>query len=122
MFSNIFSHSVSCLSLSLFFKTVLAALGLCCCARTFSSCDEQGLLFIVVQGVSLWALEHGLSCGTQAELPCGMWNISGPEFKPMFPALAGRFFTTAPPGKSCLFTFFIVPFAAHKFSILMKSN
>ena len=29
----------------------LAALGLCCCARAFSSCGEQGLLFIVVRGL-----------------------------------------------------------------------
>ena len=41
-----------------------AALGLCCCARAFSSCGEQGLLFIVVHGlliavVSL-VVEHGL--------------------------------------------------------------
>ena len=29
----------------------LAALGLCCCARAFSSCSEQGLLFLVVHGL-----------------------------------------------------------------------
>ena len=29
----------------------LAALGLCCCARAFSSCGERGLLFIVVRGL-----------------------------------------------------------------------
>ena len=28
----------------------LAALGLCCFAWTFSSCTEQGLLFVAVQG------------------------------------------------------------------------
>ena len=27
----------------------LAALGLPCCARAFSSCDEQGLLFVAVR-------------------------------------------------------------------------
>ena len=42
----------------------LAALGLRCCARAFSSCGEQGLLFVAVHGllvavVSLVA-EHGL--------------------------------------------------------------
>ena len=52
-----------------FFKKVfiylfLAALGLCCCMRAFSSCGEQGLLFVAVRGliiavVSLVA-EHGL--------------------------------------------------------------
>ena len=29
----------------------LAALGLRCCARAFSSCGEQGLLFIAVRGL-----------------------------------------------------------------------
>ena len=29
----------------------LAALGLCCCARAFSSCGERGLLFVVVCGL-----------------------------------------------------------------------
>ena len=40
-----------------------AALGLCCCARAFSSCAERGLLFIVVRGlliVSSLVAEHGL--------------------------------------------------------------
>ena len=46
-----------------------AALGLRCCVWTFSSCGEQGLLFVVVLGllvvVSLFA-EHGLQvCGRQ---------------------------------------------------------
>ena len=42
----------------------MAALGLCCCARAFSSCGEQGLLFIVVHGlliaVASFVAEHGL--------------------------------------------------------------
>ena len=29
----------------------LAALGLCCCAWAFSSCGEQGLLFVAVRGL-----------------------------------------------------------------------
>ena len=29
----------------------LAALGLCCCLWAFSSCGEQGLLFIMVHGL-----------------------------------------------------------------------
>ena len=29
----------------------LTALGLCCCARAFSSCGERGLLFVVVCGL-----------------------------------------------------------------------
>ena len=30
-----------------------------------------------------------------------MWNLSWPGIEPTFPALAGRFLFTAPPGKSC---------------------
>ena len=30
---------------------VLAVLGLCCYVRAFSSCGEQGLLFVAVQGL-----------------------------------------------------------------------
>ena len=47
-----------------FIYLFLAALGLCCCARAFSSCVEQGLLFIVVRGlliaVASFAAEHEL--------------------------------------------------------------
>ena len=39
------------------------------------------------------------SCGTQAQLLRGMWDLPRPGLKPVSPALAGRFSTTAPPGK-----------------------
>ena len=29
-----------------------------------------------------------------------MWDLPGPDLKPMSPAFAGGFLTTAPPGKS----------------------
>ena len=55
----------------------LAALGLRCCTRAFSSCSERGLLFIAVRGlliaVASLVVEHGLqahglsSCGTRAQ-------------------------------------------------------
>ena len=46
------------------------------------------------------ALEHRLSsCGAQPYLLCGMWDLPGPGLKPVSPALAGGFLTTAPPGK-----------------------
>ena len=38
------------------------------------------------------------SCGTWA--PGGMWNLPRPGIEPMSPALAGRFLTTEPLGKS----------------------
>ena len=34
-----------------YFYLILAALGLRCCVRAFSSCCEQGLLFVVVHGL-----------------------------------------------------------------------
>ena len=41
----------------------LAALGLHCCARAFSSCHERGLLFVAVRGlliaVASLVAEHG---------------------------------------------------------------
>ena len=37
--------------LHIVFYLFLAALGLCCCARAFSSCAEQGLLFVAVRGL-----------------------------------------------------------------------
>ena len=47
----------------LFIYLFLAALGLYCCARGFSSCGEQGLLFIAVRGlliaVASLVAEHG---------------------------------------------------------------
>ena len=73
----------------LFFKIIfiylfLAALGLRCCVRAFSSCGERGLLFVAVRGLLIavafrcgaWALGTwasvvvacGLSsCGSQAQ-------------------------------------------------------
>ena len=87
----------------------MAVLGLRFCARAFSSCGKRGPLFIVVRGsltiaASLVA-EHRLqthrlsNCGSRAQLLCGMWDLPRPGLEPVSPALAGRFSTTAPPGK-----------------------
>ena len=86
-------------------------LGLRFCARAFSSCGKWGPLFIAVRrpltvAASLVA-EHRLqtcrlsSCGSWAQLLRGMWDLPRPGLKPVSPALAGRFSTTAPPGKPC---------------------
>ena len=101
-----------------FFKFIylfLAVLGLRFCARAFSSCGEQGPLFIAARGpltvaASLVA-EHRLqtcrlsSCGSRAQLLRGMWDPPRPGLKPVSPALAGRLSTTAPPRKSLLLLF-----------------
>ena len=90
-------------------------LGLCFCARAFSSCGKWGPLFITVRGpltiaASLVA-EHRLqmrrlsSCGSRAQLLCGMWDLPRPGLEPVSPALAGGFSTTAPPRKPPLIHF-----------------
>ena len=88
----------------------MAVLGLRFCTRTFSSCGKWGPLFIAVHGpltiaASLVA-EHRLqmrrlsNCGSRAQLLRGMWDLPRPGLEPVYPALAGGFLTTAPPGKS----------------------
>ena len=87
----------------------LAVLGLRFCVRAFSSCGEWGPLFITVCGpltiaASLVA-EQRLqtlrlsSCGSRAQSLRGMRDPPRPGLEPVSPALAGRFSTTAPPGK-----------------------
>ena len=89
----------------------MAVLGLRFCARAFSNCGKWGPLFIAVRGPLIIAAslvaEHRLqtcrlsSCGSRAQLLRGMWDLPRPGLEPVFPALAGRFSTTAPPGKPC---------------------
>ena len=88
------------------------------CARAFPSCGERGPLFIAVRGpltvTASPAAEHSLqtrrlsSCGSQAQLLRGMWDLPRPGLEPVSPALAGRFSTTAAPGKpsNSFFRFF----------------
>ena len=64
--------------------------------QSFSQNMFWGLFwaFLVVHGPV-----HRMDCGTWAELPCGMWDLSFLN-KDRTPALYGGFFTTGPPGKS----------------------
>ena len=90
-------------------------LGLRFCARAFSSCGKRGPLFIAVRGpltiTASLVEEHRLqtrrlsSCGSRAWLLRGMWDLPRPGLEPVSPALAGRFSTTAPPGKPPIFSF-----------------
>ena len=86
-------------------------------ARAFSSCGKWGPLFIAARGLLFIAVRepftiaappvagHRLqtrrlsSCGSRTQLLRGMWDLPRPGLEPMSPALAGRFSTTAPPGK-----------------------
>ena len=40
------------------------------------------------------------NCGSRDQLLRGMWDLPRPGLEPVSPALAGRFSTPAPPGKS----------------------
>ena len=84
-------------------------LGLRFCVRAFSSCGKRGPLFIAMRGpltiaASLVA-EHKLqtrrlsNCGSWAQPLRGTWDPPRPGPEPVSSALAGRFSTTAPPGK-----------------------
>ena len=86
-------------------------------ARAFSSCGKWGPLFIAVRGLLFIAVRgpftttgppvagHRLQtrrlsgCGSRAQLLRSMWDLPRPGLEPVSPALAGRFSTTAPPGK-----------------------
>ena len=96
----------------------MAVLGLHFCARAFSSCGERGPLFIAVRrpltiAASL-AAEHRLqtcrlsNCGSRAQLLRSMWDPPRPGLEPVSPALAGRFSTTAPPGKPLYVIFEVI--------------
>ena len=95
----------------------MAVLGLSFCARAFSSCGKRGPLFIAVRGpltiMASLVVEHRLqtcrlsNCGSRAQLLRGMWDLPRPGLEPVSPALAGRFSTTAPPGKPKAFLLLI---------------
>ena len=87
----------------------MAVLGLRFCARALSGRGKRGPLLIAVRGPLTIAAspvaEHRLqtrrlsNCGSRAQLLRGMWDLPRPGLEPVSPALAGRFSTTAPPGK-----------------------
>ena len=69
----------------------------------YSSSRCAGLFTIAASLVA----EHRLqtrrlsSCGSRAQFLRGMWDPPRPGLELVSPALAGRFSTTAPPGKPC---------------------
>ena len=110
-------------------------LGLRFCARASSSCSKRGPLFIAVRGpltiVASLVAEHRLqtrrlsSCGSRAQLLRGMWDLPKSGLKPVSPTLAGRFSTTAPPGKPLVLNFWspgAKDFGQGSFSFLKKIN
>ena len=103
-YSSLRSRASHCSGFSCCRAQALSAQASLVVARGFSSCGSR-------------ALECSLSsCDSQVQLLCSMWDLPGPGIKPMSPALAGGFLTTASPGKSLpyiIFTdsFLVVAFA-----------
>ena len=112
---KLFPPHTTNLFIYLFIYLFMAALGLHCCMRAFSSCGERGLLFCCGAGAShchgfscgaqpLGArasvvVAHGLSscgsraverrlssCGARAELLRSLWDLPRPGLEPMSPA------------------------------------
>ena len=87
---------------------LIAVASLCCRAWALGAQASvvvarglQQLWHVGFSSCGSWALECRLSsCGAQAQLLHSMWDLPGPGLEPMSPALAGRFLTTVPPGKS----------------------
>ena len=116
-------HTVLSLFFFFFIATLFIYLFIFSCvgspfrARAFSSCGKRGPLFILVWGPLFIAVRgpftiaaplvagHRLqtrrlsSCGSRAQSLRGVWDLPRPGLEPVSPALAGRFPTTAPPGK-----------------------
>ena len=69
----------------------------------FSSCGGRDSLVLELwdsRWVGSLVAALGLSsCGTQAQLLCHVESFQTLGIKPVSPALAGRFLSTAPPGK-----------------------
>ena len=72
--------------------------------------------------------EHGLqtrrlsNCGSWAQLLYGMWDPPRPGLEPASPALAGRFSTTAPPGKPKFTVFLKRQSYTHWVTIIKKPD
>ena len=107
-------------SLNIFLKFIHGCAGSLLLPKLFSSCGEQELLCLRGAGFLLGCLPCGArAVGAQASVvaalgsqsmgsaavvhgPCGSvtwWRLPGPGIKPVSPALAGRLFTTGPPGE-----------------------
>ena len=118
IFFFFFNETLQELSQHFIYLFIFGCVGSSFLCEGFLQLRQAGPLFIVVHGpltvaASLVA-EHGLqtrrlsSCGSRAQLLRGMWDLPRPGLEPVFPALAGGFSTTAPPGKPLWFVFFIL--------------
>ena len=98
----------SCFPLNSFFKIIFGCAGsLLLCTGFFPVAESRGYSLVAARGpftaVTSLTAEHGLSgmeasvaaarglssCGSQAYLPFGMWDLPGPGIEPVAPALQG---------------------------------
>ena len=100
----------ACEFLQFYWIIYFGALGLHCWVQAFSSCCEQGLLFAIEHGPlfavawlvaehRIWSTQASLAAAGGLQLLHCTWDLLRSGSKPMFPALAGRFLSTEPPGK-----------------------
>ena len=74
--------------------------GFSCCEAWALGMQASVVVACELSSCGSWALEHRLSsCGAWAQLLCGIWDLPRPGLKPVSPALAGGFLTTAPSWK-----------------------
>ena len=74
--------------------------GFSCCGARALGAQASVVAACGLNSCGARAVECRLSsCGTRAYLLRGMWDLPRPGLEPVSPALAGRFSTTAPPGK-----------------------
>ena len=106
--------ALSALGLRKYIFYVCILFGVCVrhCMQAFSNCrerdccGERASCCSVFSGCRARAFGRRLrSCGAWALLLCGMWTLPRPEIKPVSPALAGRFLSTAPPGAENMYLF-----------------
>ena len=89
----------------------------------FSRCRAQAPGCVGFSGRGSQPLEHRLGrCGARAWLFQGTWDLPGPGIEHVSPALAGRFFTTKPPGKPNMCTLILIVCLAfsHKMNELLE--
>ena len=124
---QVFWNTYTIYFINLLIDWFLAVLGLRFCARAFYSCGKRGPLLIAVCGPLTIAaspvVKHRLqmrrlsSCGSRAQLLCGMWDLPRPGLEPVSPALAGRLSTTAPPGKPPEYLFWMASLGSVDFTL-----
>ena len=80
--------------------------GFSCCGAHAVGAWASVVVALGLSSCGSRTLERRLSsCGAQAQLLRGTWDLPGPGLEPMSPALASGFLITAPPGKSCIILF-----------------